>query len=173
MGYTCRRVMKEQSDILGGDLSKDLEFADVEQLTEFDMVFSEVLRLHPPFFQLARVVMEDVRYAAAPPRQPPACSWCAACCRIVCMCAPPCLRRGQAKYTPRAPALCARGDAATAAVAPDAVRMEGGRGRERERTREDGDGRGDGERVGNSRVGNSSYLRAAAAVGAGMVHAAQ
>jgi len=56
------RVMKEQSDILGGDLSKDLEFADVEQLTEFDMVFSEVLRLHPPFFQLARVVMEDVSY---------------------------------------------------------------------------------------------------------------
>ena len=32
------KVMKEQSDVLGGDLKKDLEYMDVEQLSDFDMV---------------------------------------------------------------------------------------------------------------------------------------
>ena len=54
--------MAEQSSLLDGDLKRDVEYRDVEKMTVFDDVLTEVLRLHPPFFQLARVVQQDTRY---------------------------------------------------------------------------------------------------------------
>jgi len=56
------KLMKEQSDILDGDLHERLGYEQVMQMTEFDKVLDEVLRLHPPFFMLARVAMQQTEY---------------------------------------------------------------------------------------------------------------
>jgi sterol 14-demethylase len=56
------QVMAEQTKLLDGDFSRDLEYADVEQMEVFDMVLNETLRLHPPFFMLARVAMETTQF---------------------------------------------------------------------------------------------------------------
>lgn len=56
------QVMEEQSKLLDGDLSRDLEYPDVEKMEVFDMVLNETLRLHPPFFMLARVAMETTQF---------------------------------------------------------------------------------------------------------------
>jgi len=57
-----KKIMDEQKEILEGNLSEDLMYEDVTRMTEFDKVLNEVLRLHPPFFMLARVCMEDTEY---------------------------------------------------------------------------------------------------------------
>eukprot|EP00039_Didymoeca_costata_P024487 m.10422 g.10422 ORF g.10422 m.10422 type:complete len:476 (+) comp4257_c0_seq1:46-1473(+) len=55
-------LLQEQRKLLGGDLSKDLTYTDLENMKVFDMVLNETLRLHPPFFQLARILNEDVEF---------------------------------------------------------------------------------------------------------------
>lgn len=53
--------MREQKQI-SGDLSQPMGYDDVANMTEFDKVLNEVLRLHPPFFQLARVTKQSTQY---------------------------------------------------------------------------------------------------------------
>jgi len=52
------KIMDEQRTLLEDDLSRDLDYVDVEKMKEFDMVLDETLRLHPPFLMLARVAMQ-------------------------------------------------------------------------------------------------------------------
>lgn len=52
------RRRDEQRTLLEDDLSRDLDYVDVEKMKEFDMVLDETLRLHPPFLMLARVAMQ-------------------------------------------------------------------------------------------------------------------
>jgi sterol 14-demethylase len=61
--------MAEQRQLLDNDLSQDLVMEDVESMPEFDKVLNETLRLHPPFFQLARVTTKPTEYKgyAIPP----------------------------------------------------------------------------------------------------------
>lgn len=65
----CSQVMAEQRQLLDNDLSQDLVMEDVESMPEFDKVLNETLRLHPPFFQLARVTTKPTEYKgyAIPP----------------------------------------------------------------------------------------------------------
>eukprot|EP00040_Diaphanoeca_grandis_P030623 m.181415 g.181415 ORF g.181415 m.181415 type:complete len:478 (-) comp32063_c0_seq1:165-1598(-) len=57
-----KKIMDEQSEILDGNLLEDLVYEDVTRMVEFDKVLNETLRLHPPFFMLARVCMQDTEY---------------------------------------------------------------------------------------------------------------
>ena len=55
-------IMDEQRELLKGDLSRPLDWDDVTKMQKFEMALDETLRLHPPFFQLARKVMADTPF---------------------------------------------------------------------------------------------------------------
>ena len=55
--------LAEQRNLLGDNYGGEtLEYEHTKNMTAFDRVISEVLRLHPPFFQLSRVVQEDTPF---------------------------------------------------------------------------------------------------------------
>jgi sterol 14-demethylase len=57
------KVMEEQDKLFEGKEGKlhpnTLTFEEVQNMPIFDQVLSEILRLHPPFFQLSRTVKES------------------------------------------------------------------------------------------------------------------
>lgn len=56
-----KRVMEEQKEILG-DSTGFADFDQVDRMVILRQCLDETLRLHPPFFQLARRVLQDVEY---------------------------------------------------------------------------------------------------------------
>ena len=62
------KVMEEQGNIFRKKKTNSqlhpatLTFEDIQGMEVFDQVFSETLRLHPPFFQLSRAVKEDSKF---------------------------------------------------------------------------------------------------------------
>jgi sterol 14-demethylase len=61
-----KACLAEQHTLLGSNYGSDsLEYEHTKQMNAFDRVISEVLRLHPPFFQLSRVVTEDTEFNGA------------------------------------------------------------------------------------------------------------
>ena len=54
--------LQEQRELLGADLKAPLTYDLAKQMEVFDHVINETLRLHPPFFQLSRVVTEDTPF---------------------------------------------------------------------------------------------------------------
>merc|ERR1711991_486197 len=57
------KVLAEQRQIMGEDRMADFDTYDqVAQMTVLHQCLEETLRLHPPFFQLARRVLRDVEY---------------------------------------------------------------------------------------------------------------
>lgn len=56
------KVMNEQCELLDNELGENLKYDDVVEMTAFDQVLNETLRLHPPFFMLARVAMQETKY---------------------------------------------------------------------------------------------------------------
>jgi sterol 14-demethylase len=65
-----QKVMKEQDAIFkkkakdeqDGLLPSKLTYTEVQSMQIFDQVLYETLRLHPPFFQLSRSVMQDTQF---------------------------------------------------------------------------------------------------------------
>jgi sterol 14-demethylase len=60
------KVMEEQDKLFEGKEGKlypnTLSFEEVQNMPIFDQVLSEILRLHPPFFQLSRTVKESTEF---------------------------------------------------------------------------------------------------------------
>ena len=54
------KVMKEQEDLLQGDLSKQLDFDLVGKMGYLNDCIRESLRMHPPLILLMRMAMEDI-----------------------------------------------------------------------------------------------------------------
>jgi sterol 14-demethylase len=55
-------IMDEQERITDGHLDHNLTYDQVNEMTEFDKLLEETLRLHPPFFQLMRVAQKQTRF---------------------------------------------------------------------------------------------------------------
>ncbi len=56
------RVLKEQDDILGPGFKGFASFDQVASMELLQKCLDETLRLHPPFFQIARRVQQDTEY---------------------------------------------------------------------------------------------------------------
>ena len=57
-----RKVLEEQEQVMGGKTQRFASFEEVASMKVLEQCLDETLRLHPPFFQLARRVIEDVEY---------------------------------------------------------------------------------------------------------------
>lgn len=55
-------ILDEQDSLLDGDRSMNINYDQVRNMPVLDQVLDETLRMHPPFFQLARVALQSFRY---------------------------------------------------------------------------------------------------------------